>query len=61
MRSLAPVSALTETARIFLAAKVSKDAGGEWVVLADLDPDDPGYDGAAFAKAYGEKKRAAAK
>jgi hypothetical protein len=55
---LAPIEALTESIRIALAGKLSRERGGELVRLDALDPEDPGFDGAAFAKAYGERKRA---
>ena len=58
---LASIEALTESIRIALAARVSREQGGALVRLADLEPADPGFDGAAFAAAYGAKKRAAAR
>jgi len=56
---LAPIEDLTESIRVALAARLSRERGGETVRLADLDSDAPGFDGAAFAREYGATKRAA--
>ena len=39
-----------------IAALVSKGRGGERVLLKDLSPEQEGYDGRAFARAYREKR-----
>lgn len=49
---LALVEALTESVRIMLAGKASRERGGE-VRLDSLPEDDPGFDGAAFWREYG--------
>jgi hypothetical protein len=50
--TLAPVSAITESIRIMLAAKISKTRGGAEVKLADIPAKDPGFDGADFERGY---------
>jgi hypothetical protein len=49
---LAPINALTESVRIMLAGRISKEGGGIDVRLADIPPTDPGYDGDAFERSY---------
>lgn len=49
---LVPVRQLTESVRVMLAAKASREQGGT-VWLRDLCTGDDGYDGEAFAAAYG--------
>ena len=48
---IADVNTITDAILMMLAGKLSRDKGGEVVNLADL-PDDLGFDGAAFEKAY---------
>lgn len=48
---LASVVALTESVKILLAGRISRERGGE-VKLAEIPLDDPGYDGAEFARGY---------
>ncbi len=55
---LAPIEALTESIRIMLAAKVSRERGGAVVRLSELAPDAAGFDGTAFARQYAAQKRA---
>lgn len=50
--TMAPVKALTESVRIMLAGRLSKERGGMEVALNDIPPDDPGYDGDAFERKY---------
>jgi predicted dehydrogenase len=52
---IAPVSDITESVRILLAGRLSRERGGEEVGLADIPMDDPGFDGAAFADGYARK------
>ncbi len=49
---LAPVEALTESVKILLAGRLSRERGGSEVRLADIPADDPGFDGATFARGY---------
>lgn len=49
---LAPVPALTESVKIMLAGRVSRERGGSECRLADIHADDPGYDGNAFEHTY---------
>ena len=55
---LAPVPALTESVRIMLAGRLSKERQGAPVALADIPANDPGYDGAAFEREYAARARA---
>jgi len=50
--SLAPVPALTESVRIMLAGRISRERGGGECRLADIPDNDPGYDGKEFERAY---------
>ncbi|MBN8217213.1 MAG: hypothetical protein J0L75_11275 [Spirochaetes bacterium] len=50
--NLAPIADLTESVRLMLAGRLSRERGGGEVRLADIPPGDPGFDGAAFAKSY---------
>ena len=52
---LAPVRDLTESVKIMLAGRLSRERSGILVNIADIPPDDPGYDGNAFEKAYAAK------
>lgn len=49
---LAPIQTLTESIRIMLAGRLSKEKGGTEVKLADIPVKDPGFDGNAFEKGY---------
>jgi len=57
--SLAEITDLTETIRIYLAGKKSKENRGEEIKLTELKTDDPGFDGAAFEKEYAAKNKKA--
>jgi predicted dehydrogenase len=57
-RNMAPVSVITESVRIMLAARISRENSGITVPISDIPEDDPGYDGDAFEEEYA---RAAAK
>ena len=50
--SLAPVPALTESVRIMLAGRISREQGGGECRLTDIPDNDPGYDGHAFERTY---------
>lgn len=52
VRTLAPVEELTESVKVMLAGRLSREAGGSEVRLADIPKDDPGFDGRAFAEGY---------
>ena len=52
---IASVKELTETIKICLAGRLSKQRNGEMVKLVDIPPDDPGFDGSVFIKSYAEK------
>jgi len=51
-----PTRELIEPELAAVAGRVSKRRGGEVVALSDLAADDEGYDGAAFAAGYREKR-----
>lgn len=51
----ANITDLTETVKIYLAGKSSRENKGEEIKLADLKLDDPGFDGDAFEKEYAIK------
>jgi predicted dehydrogenase len=53
--TLAPTVALTETVKIMLAGRISRESNGIEVRLSDIPEDDPGYDGDAFEKEYAAK------
>ena len=53
--TLAPVSEITDSIRIMLAAKISRENKGIMVPISQIPPDDPGYDGDKFEKEYAEK------
>lgn len=53
--TLAPVSDITDSIRIMLAARVSRENGGLTVPIAQIPSDDLGYDGGKFEKEYAEK------
>ncbi|MCK4244841.1 MAG: Gfo/Idh/MocA family oxidoreductase [Candidatus Omnitrophica bacterium] len=52
---LAKITDLTETIRIYLAGKVSKENEGKEIKLTELKVDDSGYDGAIFEAEYAAK------
>lgn len=52
--TLAPVEALTESVRIALAARLSREQGGAEVRLSDIPADDPGYSGDTFEREYAQ-------
>lgn len=49
---LAPIPAITESVRIMLAGRISRENGGTEVKLTDIPEDDPGYDGDEFEREY---------
>ncbi|MFH1904624.1 MAG: Gfo/Idh/MocA family oxidoreductase [bacterium] len=49
---MAPITDLTETIRIYLAGKASREQEGAEIKLEDLTLEDKGYDGYAFEKQY---------
>ena len=51
-KKMAPVKDMTENIRAHLAAKKSRENGGETVLLSDLNIDDPGFDGNLYEEAY---------
>jgi len=50
--TLAPVPALTESVKIMLAGRISREQKGRECRLADIPDNDPGYDGHIFERAY---------
>jgi Predicted dehydrogenases and related proteins len=52
INALAPVEAITESVKIMLAGRISREKGGIEVKLSDIPADDPGYDGDIFKKEY---------
>ena len=50
--SLAPVPAITESIKIMLAGRISREQEGRECRLADIPDDDPGYDGHVFERDY---------
>jgi len=54
-KTMAKITDLTETIKIYLAGKKSKENGGKEVKLAELRMNDPGFDGYAFEKEYALK------
>jgi hypothetical protein len=49
---LAPVTDLTESIKIMLAGKLSREKGGAVIALSDIPEDYPGFDGTAFENEY---------
>lgn len=49
---LAPIATITDSIRVMLAGRISREKGGAEVKLSDIPKDDPGFDGASFAKGY---------
>lgn len=56
-RRLASVSELTESVKIMLAGRISREQSGREIGLADIPAEDPGYDGDAFEHAYARAAR----
>ena len=54
---LVKITDLTETIKIYLAGKKSKENRGEEIKLAELKTDDSGFDGTAFEKEYAAKNK----
>ncbi|MCC6484339.1 MAG: Gfo/Idh/MocA family oxidoreductase [Armatimonadetes bacterium] len=54
---LAAMEELTESVKILLAGRLSRERGGEPVALADIPADDPGFDGNVFQKEYAAASR----
>jgi len=52
--ALAPVPSLTNSIKAMLAGRVSRERGGGEVLISGIPSDDPGFDGAAFAKSYAQ-------
>jgi len=50
--SLAPVPAITESIKIMLAGRISREQQGCECRLADIPANDPGYDGHVFERVY---------
>lgn len=55
INKLASITALTESIKIMLAGRLSREKGGMEFRIADIPNDDPGYDGDAFEKEYASK------
>ena len=51
-KPLAPIEELTETVKIYLAGKKSRETGGQEIVLQSLSAGDAGFDGYSFEKGY---------
>lgn len=56
---LVSVPEMTESVKLMLAGRRSKQLGGAEVLVASLTEADGGFDGAAFAKAYAAQQKAA--
>jgi Predicted dehydrogenases and related proteins len=56
-KTIAPVSDITESIKIMLAARISRERNGEEIMLSDIPVDDPGYDGYKFEKEYAASAR----
>jgi hypothetical protein len=52
VNGLAPVKAITESVKIMIAGKISREKGGAEINLSDIPGNDPGYDGDLFEKGY---------
>ncbi len=53
--TLVPVEMITESVKIMLAGKISRENNGNEVKLSDIPQNDPGYDGDAFEMDYASK------
>lgn len=51
-RKMAKMTDLTESVKIMLAGRISRERNGKEIALADIPDDDPGYDGSQFARSY---------
>ena len=49
---LASIETLTESVKIMLAGRLSRQSGGAEIKLRDIPKDDPGYNGYEFEKGY---------
>ena len=56
-RALVPVPTLTESIKIMLAGRLSRERRGAEVLLKDIPEDDPGFDGAKFERGYAANAR----
>ncbi len=54
---LAPVHELTESVKIMLAGKISRERGGEEVEISSIPPDYAGFDGKEFEQVYAENAK----
>ena len=52
--SMASVKELTESIKIMLAARLSRQAGGGTFKIAEIPDNDPGYNGTKFAQEYAQ-------
>jgi hypothetical protein len=52
---IAPVSDITESVKILIAGRISREKNGATIALADIPAGDPGFDGAAFQDYYASK------
>lgn len=52
---IVPVSDITESVKILIAGRISREQSGKTVRLDDIPDDDPGFDGAAFQEYYASK------
>jgi len=50
--TIAPVQTLTESIKIMLAGRISRENAGKEVKLSEIPADDPGYDGYKYEKGY---------
>jgi len=51
-KKMAAMPELTESVKIMLAGRISRQTGGGEVLLADIPEDDPGYNGDEFERGY---------
>ena len=54
---MAKITDLTETIKVYLSGKKSKENRGEEIKLTELKVDDPGFDGGVFEKEYAAKNK----
>ncbi|HBE03212.1 MAG: hypothetical protein A2096_16680 [Spirochaetes bacterium GWF1_41_5] len=54
---LAPVGEITESIRIMLAGRISRNQSGKVITLTDIPDNDPGFDGTAFEKEYAKSAK----
>lgn len=55
--TLATVPELTESVRVLLAGRISREQGGGEVLLSEIPADDPGFDGPEFERGYAAASR----